>query len=101
LASKPFIINRRYFLQFGSGEYCYIVVAECQKIPDSTVNGTPQFKRVAYRKFTRLSPAQAQKLATAKNLKIKPQDSYSLAEIYNGCQQFGGNMSRREIGFTI
>jgi len=43
-------------------------------------------RMTAYREFSRLTPSQAQRLATAKNLQIEPQDSYSLAEIYNGGQ---------------
>jgi ATPase family associated with various cellular activities (AAA) len=57
-------------------------------------------RMVAYREFARLTPAQAQKLATSKNLQIKQQDSYSLAEIYNGSHQLEGNISQKKIGFT-
>lgn len=52
---------------------------------------------LAYREFSRLTPAQAQKLAAAKNLPIKPQDNYSLAEIYNGGQC--SVSTQKKIGF--
>jgi len=54
-------------------------------------------RMVAYREFSRLTPTQAIKLAAAKNLQIKPQESYSLAEIYtsNPCQI----ASEKKIGF--
>ncbi len=54
---------------------------------------------LAYREFSRLTPAQAQKLAAAKNLSIGRQDSYSLAEIYRGGNQAGLPNNERKIGF--
>ena len=54
-------------------------------------------RMVAYREFSQLTPTQANKLAIAKNLEIKPQDSYSLAEIYNGGQSRVG--TKKKIGF--
>jgi len=58
-------------------------------------------RMLAYREFKRLTPAQAHKLASAKNLHIKPQDSYSLAEIYNAGSPLGQYNSHPKIGFAV
>jgi len=55
-------------------------------------------RMLAYREFSRLNPTQAKMLAAAKNLPINPQDSYSLAEIYNGTQQV--NLEKKRVGFA-
>ena len=55
-------------------------------------------RMLAYREFSRLTLAQAQKLAAAKKLEITEQDSYSLAEIYNGSQQV--NLEKQRVGFA-
>jgi hypothetical protein len=57
-------------------------------------------RMLAYREFKRLTPDQAQKLAAAKNLQIKPQESYSLAEIYNGPNMLEAEISKRKVGFV-
>jgi len=58
-------------------------------------------RMLAYREFKRLTPQQAAKLATAKNLKIDQQESYSLAEIYNGRNAIEVEMSERKLGFAV
>ena len=57
-------------------------------------------RMLAYREFKRLTPTQAQKLAAAKNLQIKPQESYSLAEIYNGGNILDPAISGGNVGFV-
>jgi hypothetical protein len=57
-------------------------------------------RMLAYREFKRLTPDQAQKLAAAKKLQIKPQESYSLAEIYNGPNMLEAEISKRKVGFV-
>jgi len=56
-------------------------------------------RMLAYREFMRLTPTQAQKLATAKNLQIEAQENYSLAEIYNGRNKLEQEMAERKVGF--
>jgi ATPase family associated with various cellular activities (AAA) len=54
---------------------------------------------ITYREFARLNPRHAKKLAAAKNLSLRPQDSYSLAEIYNGGALQEPSLTRAEVGF--
>lgn len=56
-------------------------------------------RMLAYREFKRLTPTQAQKLAAAKKLQIKPQESYSLAEIYDAGNSQMEEIQKRGIGF--
>jgi hypothetical protein len=49
--------------------------------------------------FSRLSPLQARRLAAAKDLQIREQESYSLAEIYNYDEEIKPETSQ-PIGFT-
>ncbi|HEV2692329.1 MAG TPA: AAA family ATPase [Verrucomicrobiae bacterium] len=58
-------------------------------------------RMLAYREFKRLTPQQAAKLAAAKNLKIDQQESYSLAEIYNGRNELEVHVSDRKMGFAL
>ena len=54
---------------------------------------------ITYREFARLNPQHAKKLAAAKNLSLRPQNSYSLAEIYNGGALQEPSLARPEVGF--
>jgi hypothetical protein len=53
---------------------------------------------LAMREFVRLSPAQANELAAARNLSINPQDDYSLAELYN--RHFEPRANPNVLGFS-
>jgi len=55
---------------------------------------------LAYYTFRRLSPQQAQRLAKVKELTLRNQESYSLAEIYGQDQQSSFIESGRPIGFA-
>jgi len=54
---------------------------------------------IAYRNFRRLTRAEAQRLALAKNLIIPVQESYSLAEIYGERQSSFEEVASRRVGF--
>ncbi len=54
---------------------------------------------IAHRKFDRMKPAQAQRLAKEKGLKLQQQEDYSLAEIYYGEDDLLDSLSERKIGF--
>jgi SpoVK/Ycf46/Vps4 family AAA+-type ATPase len=54
----------------------------------------------AARKFRRLSPAEAEKIAAKRKLKLPPQESYSLGEIYNAYSGAADTLSKRAgVGF--
>lgn len=55
---------------------------------------------VAVREFTRMPPAQAEALARWKNLAVRPQRDYSIAELYNGCADEDRH-PQNGIGFAL
>jgi hypothetical protein len=56
---------------------------------------------IATREFRRLTPAEAEMLAQTRGLSLQPQDSYSLAEIYNSFRFGDGSISEeRHVGFA-
>ena len=54
---------------------------------------------VAYRRFCRLNPLEAERLAIAKGLTIPKQDSYSLAEIYDEQRSGFDECRPKRVGF--
>ena len=54
---------------------------------------------VAYRRFCRLNPLEAERLAIAKGLMIPKQDSYSLAEIYDEQRSGFDECRPKRVGF--
>jgi len=62
--------------------------------PAITRNG----RLLAYRNFRRLSAEEARKLAVARALELRPQESYTLADIYNQ-EQVAFDEAKRHPGF--
>ena len=57
---------------------------------------------VASRQFGRFGADDARKLATAKGLRLRAQDDYSLAEIYHGGSVNGSAIApARRVGFQV
>jgi len=54
---------------------------------------------IAYRNFRRLTRAEAQRLALAKGLTIRTQETYSLAEIYNERRSGFEGVATERVGF--